>query len=512
MAAGNIKRLLAGAVFCFVSLFCVQEMPSALCPQGSAFLSMPVQAAPKASKELSGAAIQASLSADTVKVGSTVKVKSETKDLKYSSSDTAIAYVNKKGVITGKKPGKVTITVKKKGYTSVKLQLTVEKKKYKPNLVTLYDEIELVDAEITDGMYRFCIKNKSKGKVRKLVLTFSAKVVTGEKTELDEATGEPVTVPVVSKKKLKVTAKQIAAGDTSKVYQCQAPASGDKADMKLEKAEIYAGSALVTYYAAKKQEKYAWGTEDKKAPKITGLVGKNSYNSKEAYITLYKDMDFDFSKYIQAEDDRDGKVEITVDTDSIDYSKPGTYKLKVTAEDKAGNTAKETVQVQVRKKGTAETMADSVLSKITKDSWSDEKKARAIYKYVKAHVSYTHQGYANNWPDEAVHGFRYGYGDCFTYYALCKALLNRAGIPNLKVQRNTVNPTHYWNMAYVKGGWYHLDSCWRQVRCYLCLLTDEQLTDFSNYYRRVAGFYSNTWNHDEYPASAKKKITDSYRQ
>ncbi|MDE5965682.1 MAG: Ig-like domain-containing protein [Lachnospiraceae bacterium] len=511
MAARNIKSLIAGAAFCLMSLFCVHEVLSALCLQGMQLLSMPVQAASETSKELSGTALKARLSADTVKVGNTVKVKSGTRDLKYSSSDTAIAYVDQKGVVTGKKPGKVTITVKKKGYTSVKLSLTVEKKKYKPNLVTLYDEIKLVDKDIKDGMYQFCIQNKSKGKIKKLVLTFSAEVVTGETTELDEATGVLVTVPVISKRKLKVTAKQIAAGTTSKIYQCQAPASGFKEDITLEKAEIYAGSALVTYNAAKNQVKYGWGTKDKKAPKITGLVGKNSYSYQETYITLYKDMDFDFSKYIKAEDDRDGKVKITVDTDSIDYSKPGIYKVKVTAQDKAGNIAKETVQVQVRKKGTAETMADSVLSDITKASWSDEKKARAIYKYVKAHVSYTHEPYTNNWPDEAVHGFRYGYGDCFTYYSLCKALLNRAGIPNLKVQRNTVNPTHYWNMVYVKGGWYHLDSCWRQVRCYLCLLTDEQLTEFSNYYKQVAGFYSNTWDQDKYPASAKEKITDSYR-
>lgn len=511
MAAGNMKGRIAAAAFCLMALFYVPGTPSALCPQEISFPYAPVRAVSETSKELSGKAFKARLTADTVKVGNTVEIKSGTKDLKYSSSDTAVAYVNQKGVITGKKPGKVTITVKKKGYTSVKLSLTVEKKKYKPNLVTLYDEIELVDTDVRDGMYQFRIRNKSKGKIKKLVLTFSAEVITGETTELDEATGIPVAVPVISKKRLTVTAKRIAAQATSGLYQCQAPASGYKGDITLEKAEIYAGSALVTYHAAKNQVKYSWGTEDKKAPKITGLVGKNGYSSEETYITLYKDMEFDFSKYIKAEDDRDKNVKVTVDTDSIDYSKPGIYKVKVTAKDKAGNTARETVQVQVRKKGTAETMADSVLSQITKDSWSDEKKVRAIYQYVTAHLSYTHEAYTNNWSDEAVHGFRYGYGDCFTYYALCKALLNRAGIPNLKVKRNTENPTHYWNMVYVKGGWYHLDTCRRQIRCYLCLLTDEQLTEFSNYYKTIAGFYSNTWERDKYPASAKKKITDKYR-
>lgn len=59
------------------------------------------------------AKVKASLSDTTVKVGNTVKVKSKQKGLTYKSSDTAIAYVNDKGVITGKKEGAVTITVKK---------------------------------------------------------------------------------------------------------------------------------------------------------------------------------------------------------------------------------------------------------------------------------------------------------------------------------------------------------------------------------------------------------------
>lgn len=66
----------------------------------------------------------------SVKVGKTVKIKATAKPsakITYTSSNKKVATVNSKGVVTGKKAGTATITVKANGKT-VKVKVTVKKK------------------------------------------------------------------------------------------------------------------------------------------------------------------------------------------------------------------------------------------------------------------------------------------------------------------------------------------------------------------------------------------------
>lgn len=65
----------------------------------------------------------------TVKVGKTVKIKATATPatkITYKTSNKKIATVNAKGVVTGKKAGKATISVKANGKT-VKVKVTVKK-------------------------------------------------------------------------------------------------------------------------------------------------------------------------------------------------------------------------------------------------------------------------------------------------------------------------------------------------------------------------------------------------
>lgn len=191
-----------------------------------------------------------------------------------------------------------------------------------------------------------------------------------------------------------------------------------------------------------------------------------------------------------------------MDTSRINWEKDGIYKVKYTAVDKAGNKATAWAKIQIFVTGTAEQIADSALASITEKNWSDEKKCRAIYQYVQKRCTYVGTGPHSNWRAAAVKGLRYQSGDCYTYYSMAKLLLTRAGIPNITVTRypSYDGYRHWWNLTWVKNGWYHIDTTPRPNRPNFCLMTDAQLQHFSS---------GSTFRYQtkQYPKRATKKIS-----
>ena len=483
--------------------------------------------------------VDASLSASTVKVGKQVHVNSTTKNVTYSSSDSTIAYVSKEGVITGKKPGEVTIRIKHNGYTTKECKLTVKKNARYPSIPVVFDEIKLVNQKMSqdaDGNYEFsaAIKNNAKqGKIKKIEYYYeirqavaqeepetkeetpdpesSEDVVqnnegTGNPTPEDGVTDEekPEKEPQFEVNTVTLTAKSVEPGTISKKVSCMGDVSGDIASMKLLKIKLYTGQALYVYDATAGKYSLEWGVEDKKAPVFSGWIEKGSYYNGCALRVCYNDRrkTYDFKDHVKAADDRDGAVKISVDTSKINWEKEGVYKVYYTAKDSAGNKAKTWAKVQVYKKGTAEEIADDVLSSITKSKWSDEKKLRAIYRYVTGHCSYVDNGSHTDWRSLAVNGIRYQSGDCFTYYAVSRLLITRAGIPNIMIQRYPAHPghDHWWNLVYVRVGGYNFDTTPRRRPGKFCRVTDAQLRTYST---------GNTFsfNKNLYPARATKKIS-----
>lgn len=318
-------------------------------------------------------------------------------------------------------------------------------------------------------------------------------------------TKEIKVVEWVSKKKnVVLTAKNIKPGAASERVSCMGDCSGKVTGMKLKKVKLYAGEALYTYLADSEKETITWGTTDKKAPVFSGWIGEASIYSGVTVRVCYADRknSYTFKDHVEAVDDRDGTVSFSVDTSKINWEKDGIYKVFYTAEDKAGNKAEAWADVQVYQKGTAESVADQVLQSITNGSWSDEKKARAIYQYAKKRCSYTDEGSHTDWRVRAVNGIRYQRGDCFTFYSMARLLLTRAGIPNLEVTRYPAGEGyhHWWNLVYIKDGWYHLDTTPRRKDGKFCLVTYEQLLGYSS---------GRTFRHrqDILPAEATKKIS-----
>lgn len=67
-----------------------------------------------------------------------------------------------------------------------------------------------------------------------------------------------------------------------------------------------------------------------------------------------------------AQDNRDAKITLKVDTSKVNFKKKGTYTITYTAEDKAGNVSKKTAKIAVRVNDSLDQMADTVLGRIIK--------------------------------------------------------------------------------------------------------------------------------------------------
>ena len=82
----------------------------------------------------------------------------------------------------------------------------------------------------------------------------------------------------------------------------------------------------------------------------------------------------------------------------------------------------------------------------------------------------------------AYAGLTTGKGDCFTYYAVSRALLTVLEIDNLPVERVGGEARHYWNLVDCGDGWYHFDACPRSSRLPYFLsfmFTDQQAADYT---------------------------------
>lgn len=432
--------------------------------------------------QAAGKSVSAVISSQTVKVGKTVRITAKTKDVTFSSSDSEIAYVSSNGTVSGKKPGTVTITVKKKGYTSKRFTVTVKKNKKLPNVRVACDEVELKE-ELAETGFTVTAANQASKKAVKIAAYYTLQFESRNK-------------------EICVTWENVKAGK-SKSTGYEDYTTANVLAYTLDKIEVYAGEGVQTKTFADSRYSYGYGTEDKKAPVFSGFTGKSSYKNGQVFMTVYEGESFDYTRYVSVEDDRDAEVSFKVDDSELKNAEPGIYKVYFTAADAAGNEAKTYAKVNLRKRTVnVDSMAEQVLSKIIDDSWSDEKKAEAVYKYIRKNYSYVDHSDKSSWTKSAETGLRYQSGDCFTYYAAARILLTRAGIPNIMIKKvDSYSSGHWWNLVYVKGGWYHFDTTPRKNQAYFCLLTDSQLLSYSRKNGNCHDFKSSL-----YPERAKKQI------
>ena len=196
---------------------------------------------------------------------------------------------------------------------------------------------------------------------------------------------------------------------------------------------------------------------------------------------------------VYAVDNADGNVDVKIDASQVNTSAAGTYYVRYSAGDKAGNVASAlgTVVVNSISQATIDALADDVLAYITTPGMSQREKAWAIYSWCTANIKYsTRTSYLmGRFIDGAYSGFKTRMGNCYIYYSVASALLTRAGIENIEVHRNSETNPHYWNLVNIDGAWYHFDTCphYAQYPITSFLLTDAEMSDYSEH--QAIGYY-----------------------
>lgn len=144
-----------------------------------------------------------------------------------------------------------------------------------------------------------------------------------------------------------------------------------------------------------------------------------------------------------------------------------------------------------------EEAVSSTLAEIIQDGMTDVEKARAIFDFAHDSIRYTGDSDKSDWQAGAYEGLTKRQGDCFTYYAVSRALLTAAGIDNLEVTRVGGPTSHYWNLIRCGGGWYHFDATPRSSKMppfVSFLFTDREAADYTekagrNYYTFDGSLY-----------------------
>lgn len=227
--------------------------------------------------------------------------------------------------------------------------------------------------------------------------------------------------------------------------------------------------------------------------------------------TVYINSSISYKKNVTVSDNLGGEVTLEIDSSKVDLKTLGKYQVVYVATDQSGNRAEATASISVvaRPAGYVDEyvvfeLADKVLAKITTDSMTDWQKLKAIFDYSRNHITYTGSSDKSDWIQGAYRGFVKANGDCFTYYAMARALMNRAGYETIPVTRIPGTPTrHYWSLVKYQGSWYHFDPClYRPGFPYECFLkTDAQVAAYTE---KVAYYYE--FDNSKYPATPTEPI------
>ena len=126
---------------------------------------------------------------------------------------------------------------------------------------------------------------------------------------------------------------------------------------------------------------------------------------------------------------------------------------------------------------------DKILAEIITDDMSQKDKAWAIFSYIRNHVGYVSSSEKGDYVKAALQALKQGQGDCYVYFSIAKAMLTRAGIKNMDIERIPEgDKMHYWNLVDLEDGhgWYHYDTTPRVDHPTIFLWDDATIKAYSD--------------------------------
>ncbi len=227
----------------------------------------------------------------------------------------------------------------------------------------------------------------------------------------------------------------------------------------------------------------------------------------------------EYKPYITLSDNCIGELTFDVDESALDLSKVGEYTVYIMGRDGVGNQSEKiavTVNViETYNKDRLDEMLDDIIDDISPEEKTKEQICREIYKEVRRLLIYTGDSQKGDIEAAAYHALVGGGGDCYSYFAVSKLLLEGCGIETRDVERipSPSGDMHYWNIVNIgdegTDRWYHFDATELRVDRYDhsgCLLTEKQIEAYSSVRK---DFYR--YDRDLYPKAEEKIITPTPR-
>lgn len=215
-----------------------------------------------------------------------------------------------------------------------------------------------------------------------------------------------------------------------------------------------------------------------------------------------------YKKNVRAYDnvDADDTLTIEIIRDGVDLNTEGQYTYTANVTDASGNTGSDTATIHVLPADAnvanideVNDLADAVLEKILKEDMTKKEIIKAIYDWIRKNTRYSTYDQESDYVLGAYDGFTDHTGNCFTYAAMAKFLLTRAGIDNIDIVKvvpegATDIPTHFWNLVNIGEGWYHYDVTPRKDGSTFFYITDAKLHEYSDNHN-----YTHRYDESLYP-------------